>query len=257
MSGAHVPAAEAYPGRELAIETLLPAWKSGQRIGSLPEGATPQTLEQAHGVQDAMVSMLGEPVAGWKVSVNPAGKVIRGAILASRVFPSPAIVKGDAARWVGVEAEIAFRFDRDLEPRAEPYEREELASAVTAFVAIEIVGSRFADYKGAPALAKTADFMSNEGLVSGQARHDWRTLDLAGLEVEVSIDGVTVSRKKGAHAAGDPFDPVVPFVNALRHRGIRKGQFVTTGACSDLVPVGNGRRIEVKFDGFGTASMSV
>jgi 2-keto-4-pentenoate hydratase len=239
-----------------AARIFATARRSGIRIGALPETARPAGLAEAHAIQDATSAALGDPVAGWKVAITPAGEVMRGAILASRMLASPAALRASLVPMLGIEAEIAFRFDRDLPPREADYSEAEIAGAATALAAIEVVDSRFESYKDTPLLDRTADCMSNGALVSGTARADWRTIDLAGLEATLTVNGAVVVQKRGGHATGDPIRPAVPLVNALRRSGgVRAGQVITTGTYTGLVFVQPGDHVVAEFAGFGSAEI--
>ncbi len=80
--------------------------------------AKPASAADAHAIQDAMTAALGDESAGRKVAGQMNGQLARGAILRSVVFDSPARISAAIAPMLGVEAEIAFRFERDMPPRA-------------------------------------------------------------------------------------------------------------------------------------------
>ena len=88
---------------------------------------------------------------------------------------------------LGMEAEIGFRFLRDAPPRAEAYSYAEVAERVVAFPAIEIVATRYRDYKGTPLIERTADCMSNGAYVVGDDRPDWRSFDLVDIAGEPCV----------------------------------------------------------------------
>src|SRR4051812_23722613 len=123
--------------------TLLIAAHRGPPLAGLPESCRPATLEEAHAIQEAVAAKLGERIAGWKVAATPEGRIIRGGILASRVVQSGARLAAGQTPLLGVECEIAFRFEQALGPRVAAYDYDEVANAVTAFMAIEVVDSRF------------------------------------------------------------------------------------------------------------------
>ena len=102
---------------EDAVAALVAARRSSQRIAALPDGSRPGDIAAAHAVQDATAEALGERVAGWKVAATADG-VMRGIILGSRMLPSPAVLPAAEMLPLGIEAEIAFLFDRDLKPHA-------------------------------------------------------------------------------------------------------------------------------------------
>lgn len=237
---------------ESAARALADARRSGRLLVALP--ARPQTVADAHAIQDATVAALGEAIAGWKVSVAD-GEVMRGALIASRVLPSPARMRAADVPMLGLEAEIAFRLDRDLPPREKPYSKDAIADCVTALVAIEVVDTRFARYADTQMLDRLADFISNGGLITGTVRPDWRSIDLAALKATLSINGVTVVEQTGGHVTRDPIIPAIALINALRQEGIAKGRVITTGTFTGLYIAKPGDRVVASFEGFGSAEL--
>jgi len=238
-----------------AAGLLVEARRTGRLVEGLPPSCRPASIAEAEAIQAAVVDALGETVAGWKVATLN-GELMGGALLASRVFASPARVPTGLTPLRGIEAEIAFRFDRDLWPRALPYDRAEVAEAVTAFAAIEIVDSRFRDYRATPLLDKAADCVSNGGFVAGTAQPEWRRLDLVEVAVTLVIDGREAVRRVGGHPAGDPLAPAVALVNARRSgAGVRMGQIMTTGTYTGLTFVAPGASVVTIFDGVGSAEL--
>ena len=237
-----------------AARALADARHSGRLLAALPEGTRPQTVADAHAIQDATVAALGEGVAGWKVSVAD-GQVMRGALVSSRVLASPARMRGADVPMLGLEAEIAFCFDRDLPPREAPYTRDEIADAVTALAGIEVVDTRFASYADTPPIERLADFISNGGFITGTVRPDWRSIDLAALKAMLIINGQTVVEQVGGHVTRDPFVPAIALVNALRTGGIAKGRIITTGTFTGLYIAKPGDRVEARFEGFGNVEL--
>src|SRR5437867_12344428 len=150
-----------------AAMLLVEARRTGVRLDGLPASCRPQNIDDAHAIQDATIAALGETVLGWKVGARENGRVVRGALLESRIIPSGGVIAATLAPLLGVEAEIAFRFERDLPRSARPYDYDEVAAAVTAFPAIEIVDSRYRDYRTAPLLERVADCVSNGAFVYG------------------------------------------------------------------------------------------
>lgn len=230
--------------------------RRGPLADRLPEDLRPRTAAEAYAIQLAIAASLGEKIAGWKVSAMPGYGLCKGILLGSRVFSDGAAIPASLMPMLGIEAEIAFRFDRALPPRAAPYEREDVAAAVTAFPAIEVVDTRFRDYEGTPGIERAADFMSNGGFVAGAPRADWRDFDLAKLEASVIVNGKVEVRKVGGHAAGDPLLPAIDLANDLRTAGgIPAGMVVTTGTFTGLLPARPGDRVETSFAGFGAARL--
>ena len=131
-----------------------------------------------------------------------------------------------------------------------------MAAAVTAFPAIEIVDSRFRDYRGAPLIERIADCVSNGAFVQGAPQPRWRDFDLTKLEARLMIDGEECVRRTGGHPTGDPLLPAVELVNAMRLReGVRAGQFATTGSYTGLNFAKPGQRVSASFEGFGSCDV--
>lgn len=239
-----------------AVASLMHARQSGELLEGLPANCRPRDVPEAHAIQDALVAALGETVAGWKVGARQDGTVVRGAIVASRVIPNGGSIASSKVPLRGVEAEIAFRFERDLPPRDRAYDYGEIASAVVALPAIEIVDSRYRDYEHAPFLERVADFVSSGAFVPGAIQPRWRDFDLANLDARLEFDGALVVRRTGGHPAGDPLLPAVDLVNDLRRdNGVRAGTLMTTGTFTGLSIAKPGQRAKAVFEGFGTAEV--
>jgi 2-keto-4-pentenoate hydratase len=243
---------------ERAAALLLAARRTRTPLARLPEDCRPATVEDALRIQAATVAQSGERVAGWKVGAVQEGRVGHGVILASRVVASGASVDADDVPLLGMEPEVAFRFLRDAPARDAPYAYDEVAERVVAFPAIEIVATRYVDYKGTPAVERLADCMSNGGFVAGADRPDWRSLDLVALPVALTFDGTVAAQGVGGHVAGDPLLPAVALVNDLRTRGgVRAGQVMTTGTYTAMQYAKRGARVRAAFEGFGAAEVRI
>jgi 2-keto-4-pentenoate hydratase len=230
-----------------AAELLVAARRTGKLLDALPDACKPRTLEDAFAIQDATLAALGETVAGWKAAIVD-GRAVRAPIMASHVFESGVRVNAATMPLLGIEAEIAFRFARDLPPGKHSY--EDVAAAVSAFAAIEIVDSRFRDHQAVSAQERNADFVTNGGFVRGAPATGWRKLDLTTIAVTLTIGGEEIVKRNGGHAAGDPLLPAVALANDLPG-GIRAGQFVTTGTYTGLTFAKPGQTVVAAFAGFG------
>jgi 2-keto-4-pentenoate hydratase len=239
----------------LAAKLLDRARRTGNRLDRLPEPSRPRSAAEAYTIQLATVAEMGDSVAGWKVAISAEYGLLIGILVRSRVFEDGAAISSAQLSMLGVEAEIAFRFDHALPPRESTYERADVEAAVTAFPAIEIVDSRYRDYHGTPVIERAGDFMSNGGFVVGAARNDWRSFDLAKLEARLTIDGVEIVRRVGGHAAVDPLDPAIALANHLRLlSGVPAGMVTTTGTYTGLEFAKGNSVVRATFEGFGSAT---
>jgi 2-keto-4-pentenoate hydratase len=174
--------------------------------------------------------------------------------LARSDLPPPARVPGVEVPDCGAEAEVAFRFRRDLPARAAAYTRDEVAGAVDACAAIELISSRFQDQAARSTLEKLADCVSNGGFVHAEPIADWQQLDLARIHVSLLVNGQVQLDQRGGHPTGDPLGTVVALANMLRGGpGIRAGQFVTCGSYTGMRFLNPGDTSTVRFEGLGSA----
>ena len=257
-----------------AAALLVAARQQRSRIGPLPAACRPESVSDAHAIQDAVTAMLGAEVRAFKAnaaapsgSAKPAGRSaadapwlipdgVRAPIYASTIRVSPARFLAAEVPQCGVEGEVAFRFRRDLPPRSTPYSREEIAASIDACAAIEVVTSRFADPDAATFYDKLADCVSNGGFVHGEAVRDWHSLDFSRIRVTLSVNGETVVKQPGGHPTGDPLGIVVALVEMMRTAGgVTAGQFVTCGSYTGLRYLKPGDVCGVSFDGLGAVEV--
>lgn len=242
---------------ERAASILL----EGRRQRRLIEPFTPGPAgpEEAYAVQDAVARRLG-PVGGWKVGAKAPGETPNAApLLCELMRTSPAVFPADTLHLIGIEAEIAFRLGRDIEPRSEPLPRDEIwASVQSVHAAIEIVDTRLADWRKADRLWVLADNQSNGGFVYDPDGIAFDDETFAEASVRLAVDGRTVVEGRGGNPAGDPRWLVEWLVNhcAQRRGGLRAGAIVTTGSCTGMIFVEPGAAVEATFDGIGTVEVA-
>jgi 2-keto-4-pentenoate hydratase len=242
-----------------AARILIEARRGGGLAERFPPASRPASAEEADAIQQAVVAGLGERIVGWKVGLSDEYGVLGGAIVASRLFSDGAAIAASLMPALGIEAEIAFRCDRDLPPRAEAYDRAEIEDKVTGLVGMEVVDSRFRDSAAVPVIERAADFMSNGGFVVGDARPDWRNFDLSSLPASLVINGEpVVSRRIGGHAAKDPILPLVALANVLRKTtGLSEGQIITTGTFTGVTRCKAGDHVQAVFEAFGAVGVRI
>lgn len=246
---------------DAAATLLIAAHRALRPRPKLPAACAPKTLLEAYAVQDRFVALLGRPV-GYKLGyVNPAvqqslgiGEPVFGRLIAGRVHASPAALPAvDFATRV-VETEFGFRMARALPARAEPYSLDEVAGAIgAALPALEIVDSRFEEWRKLSALEAVADNVLHSHWVHGAEVADFRDLDLASLEVVTRVNGAEATRGKGANVLGSPLHALLWLANGLSQmgRGLAAGDLVTTGCVTDILELAAGDSAEADFGPLG------
>jgi len=190
--------------------------------------------------------------------IGPDGETSSAPIYAPLLHASPARLSAAGLSLFGIEGEIAFRLGRALPPRGHPHDRTSVRDAIaSAHAAIEILDSRYVSLQGRSRFEMLADAFNNGGFVPGPEAAGWRDLDLASLDVSLSIDGAIVFSGSGTHPVGDPLAPVVWLANFLNARGeaLAAGDYVTTGTCTGFARAHEGAHVLVRFAGLGEAEL--
>jgi 2-keto-4-pentenoate hydratase len=239
-----------------AVQALLEARRTGRQM---PVPFALRDRASVYAIQNGVAQATG-PVAGWKVGAKtPTADPNCAPLLANTLVKSPAIFDGKAMHMIGVEVEISFHIVRDIPARSEPVGRDEALAAVgDAFVGMEVVDTRLADFKTADPEWLLADNQMNHALVIGSSIKDWKGLDWANLQVRQIIDGKVELDQKGGLGAVDPVRPLAWMIDhAVRERGgIRKGQAITTGSWTGLRYYPPGTRARGEFVGLGAVEAS-
>lgn len=235
----------------------LAAARAGQPIVALPAAAQPQSEADSYAIQDAVRHRLGERVGGYKVGFSPEGGIFCAPIYGSRIVPSPARMPAGGLHVIGIECEIGFRLSQSLPQRGQPYSRDEVLAAASLHPTIEVVDSRYQDFRSLDRLQILADNFSNGGLVYGTAASGWQGMDLVHPPIDVTADGKPFAECTGLRA-GDPIGLLVDLVNHLAKDkgGMAAGTFVTTGTHTGLVFTEPGVRIRADYGPLGIVEVS-
>ena len=238
-----------------AAALLVEARRNRTLLDDLPRMHS-ATVAEAHAIQDAVTAGLGKPVGVYKAMAPAHGEPTRGVIYVT-IHTLRARIPAAEVPQCGVEGEVAFVFRRDLPPREAPYSRDEVAGAVDACAAIELVTSRYRNSDAASNLQKLADSISNGAFVHAGPAADWRNLELGKLKVTLTVNGTPVLEQVGGHATGDPLGIAVVLANMMREQGgVRAGQFVTCGTYTGLRYLKPGDVCGVRFEGLGAAEVT-
>lgn len=249
-----------------ASDLLWSCWQEGRRLPDLPGDVRPRTREEGYSIQACLEERTSGPLFGWKIAatsvagqrhINVDGP-LAGRLLREKAFDSGAELPFGANHMRVAEAEFAFRMERDLPPREQPYTVDEALDAVaTLHPAIEIPDSRYDDFTivGAPQLI--ADNACAHLFVLGAAApKDWREVDLVAHRVLGAVVGEVAREGQGANVLGDPRVALAWLVNELSGLGLtlRAGEVVTTGTCLVPLPIAPGAHVVMDFGRFGVVS---
>jgi 2-keto-4-pentenoate hydratase len=231
--------------------------RGGTPIAGIPEAARPRSEADSYQIQDEVMRRLGERAGGWKVGYSPEGGIFCAPIYASKVHASPASLPGSGFHVIGIECEIGFRVNQALGPRDLPYGRDDVLSVSSLHPTIEIVDSRYRDFRSLDRLQVLADNFSNGALVYGAAASNWQGMDLVHPPIDVTADGKNLAECTGLRA-GDPITLLVDLVNFVANRrgGVSAGTFVTTGTHTGLVFTEPGAHIRADYGPLGIVEVA-
>ncbi|HTZ60775.1 MAG TPA: fumarylacetoacetate hydrolase family protein [Acidobacteriaceae bacterium] len=237
-----------------AANVLLEARRTVQPIDNLPASLSPQSLQEAYYVQDAIMAALGK-VGGWKVGApSPEATPLFAPMPLNGFARNGDVIAPEFRRLRGVEAEIAFLMGKDLPPRSKPYSREEVTDAIARCCpAIELLESGVLNPDSADRLTAIADLQSNGGFVPGEAIGDWQSFDFANESAEINVDGF-VRVAGGKNSAGSDVLRLVQWLANLgqeRTGGLAAGQWVTTGSWTGKTMADSGSTVIARFPQLG------
>ena len=240
------------------VDLLLDARRLGGTIDGLSADLTPLDTEEIYAVQDGLAAAFGE-IGGWKIGAPTADATPMFAPMPlAWIAPSGSTLSGGRWRYRGLEAEIAFRVGRDLPPRAEPYLRAEILSAMAAcHPAIEILETAFADPTSVAREAMLADLQLHGGFVHGPAFPEWHSVDFSRESVALTVDGIVRVERTGSNTSGDLLKllPWLANEGAARTGGLRAGQWITTGSWTGNTPADSQSSVSAMFSTVGRVDL--
>jgi 2-keto-4-pentenoate hydratase len=248
---------------ELAANLLWNSAECREAVAPLRETFPGMGAEDAYAVQDFNTERQlkgGARLVGRKIGLT--ARAVQKQLGVDQpdfgmLFAHMAVADGEPVLWSRlmqpkVEAEVALVMERDL-PEAGVTMAELIRSVAFALPAIEIVGSRIADWN-IRFVDTVADNASSSAFVLGNTPVSLAGLDLrlAGMVMERS--GEQVSLGAGAACLGHPLNAAVWLANkmATLGRGLKAGDVVLTGALGPMVLVRPGDVFEARIEGLGS-----
>ncbi len=235
-------------------------------------GRPPLDIERAYAIQDALDRILRtehgfEPI-GYKVAAaNPIARSrlnltepFHGRMYRQMASTSPAAVPFTAGFYQAYEPEIAIRIGHGLDPASAPFTAAHIEAATDAVLpAIELVGTWYTPWTDAGAANLIADNAAFGHWIMGEPVTNWSALDLLDAPVSLRIDGTVVVTGTGRGVDGGAFGAAAWLANALarRGRGLRAGEYITTGSVTAPHPVAGGQHVVADFGALGSITLTM
>lgn len=253
--------------RDRAAAVLIEARAKNVPVDGLPKDCRPVTIEDGYAIQDAVTASVGLRVIGRKIGCTAVAQQkflgveepFLGRMFAETSHKSGVSLPAAQFAMRGIEGEFAFRLSQDLPPRPAPYSRDEVAAIASLHPAIEIVCTRFKDWRGSAvgAASIVADNGAHGAFIEGPPAQDWRSADLATHRMTLSVDGKQIAEGTGSEVLGHPLEALAWAANACARRGhpLKAGDIVSTGTCVGFHPVGPKAHVVVDLGPLGKVDL--
>ena len=254
---------------DAAARALLGAEVSGAQIGLLSLAYPGMTLDDAYGVQAALVALKARRRIGWKIGLTSRAMQQAlnittpdsGVLLDDMLFADGAVVPAGRFIQPRVEAEIAFVMKADL-AGAGVSRADVLAATDYVVPSLEILDTRILRADPATGRARiivdtVSDNAANAGIVLGSQRHKLDEVDLRWVGAIVKRDGVVEETGLGAGVLDDPVTGILWLVHRLAQygQGLAVGEVVLSGSFIRPIEAPPGSRFEADFGDFGHVSV--
>lgn len=248
--------------------TLINELAQRRRQGRLGTLLTqrPLNLADAFATQQAVISLLGDTIVGWKCGMPSPERWVIAPLLASETTTVTSAAVTQCPIWPSaqglarVEPELCYVLQHPLPARVRPYSIEDIHLAIgSTHLALELIQTRYLPEAGAGFLDQLADGLFNQGLCLGPAIQG---MELAQFPIACSIEHPTeasplVQHYEGKHPNTDPRLPLHWLVNFLSSHQIdlSAGQKLITGSYAGVLEFPLRQHITLQFGNLGQFSV--
>ena len=241
------------------------AQRNATEIVKLTDAQPSMDVADAYAVQAELARRWqadGRRLTGYKGGLTSKAKMVQmgldtpafGVLMGDTCVPDGEVVDMTQLIHPKVEAEIAFVTSRELS--GDVSVDEVLASTEFVLPAIEIIDSRFKDFKF-DIQSVIADNTSAARYVVGGAPRRPEGLDLRLLGVVLERNGEVVGTAAGAAVMGHPAASVVALVRWLADSGheLPAGSLVMTGGVTEAIAVHAGDHVTARVQHLGSVGV--
>ena len=252
---------------ELA-EKLTEARREGNPIEQISKEIGQFSVEDAYKIQEIGASHRfgsGELLRGYKMGLTSKAKreqMDLDSPLYGFLTDKMEISNGGKFSLEGmihpkVEPEIAFLLDKDI--NSEITLEEAMASCSAIYPALEVLDSRYTQFKYFSLEDVIADNASSSHFVLGPKLKGFKGLDFESLKMEMFINGELSQTGFSKDISGHPFQSLVELSHLITVRGgsLKAGQIVLAGAATAAVMMERKMSCLLKVEGLGEVGFSI
>lgn len=238
-----------------------PIEQISRQIGSFSRQA-------AYDIQDRQLQLRlkqGEKQVGWKMGLTSEAKrkqmnldsPLYGHLTDQMQVPMQSEFSLHGKIHSKIEPEIAFWIKKDIS--GIPNRAQVLAATGAVCACMEMLDSRYDQFKYFSMEDVIADNSSSSHFVLGPWREDFQNLDLTQLKMKMFVDGQLSQEGISKDISGDPVISVIQLCELLQARGqiLKSGCVVLAGAATPAVELKPGMKIELRVDELEPVQVSV
>jgi len=156
-----------------------------------------------------------------------------------------------------IEPEIAFFINKDL--KGDISEEDVLAACSGVCAALEILDSRYTQFKYFSMEDVISDNSSSCMYILGEKISDFKKINLSNLNMKMKINGEVAHEGNSSAISGNPVLSVIQLCNMLAERGdyLKAGQVVLAGAATAAVALVEGMKVELEVQDLPSLSVVI
>lgn len=207
----------------------------------------------------------GETQVGWKMGLTSEAKrrqmnldsPLYGFLTNKMQVTDGGVFPLEGSIHPKIEPEIAFLISKDLAGTVTRQQVLEACGGVAS--ALEILDSRYTEFKYFSMEDVIADNSSSSDFVVGPWVQDFKNIDLVNLNMEMLVDGKVVQSGISKDISGDPVASVIQLCELLAERDqiLKAGSIVLAGAATAAEMLKPGMQISLNVAHLPSVSVSV
>lgn len=244
------------------------ATRRGYEVERLTLQVPALSLEEAYQIQRQGTLLRhgrGEVTIGYKMGLTSEAKrqqmnlssAVYGPLTDKMQIDDGGIFSLEGTIHPKIEPEVAFITSKELKGKVSI---EEACSAVQfACPALEILDSRYKDFKYFSLPDVIADNCSSSFFILGKDRISLAGVDLSALRIHLKIDGRQVEQALSREISGNPIHSLMQLCDLLDSHGLSlpTGSVVLAGAATRAVSLESGMSVEVEIEKMGHAAIKI
>ena len=156
-----------------------------------------------------------------------------------------------------IEPEVAFLIKDEL--KGSPSREDVLAATKSVCACMEILDSRYEQFKYFSMEDVISDNSSSSQFILGEWIEDFSGIDLRDLSLKMKVNGEIAQEGNTSAISGDPVVSVIQLCELLGERGqtLPANSIVLAGAATIAVKLEDGMKIELEMQALGNVSVNV